>query len=296
MIGCEFAYGSDDCINIHDLSAFGVKVDENVIELKAGSMPEVGDVVELRHGDYSPAKFKSEVVSITVTPDKKRYFYLKDKIPNPRFDGFVIFNRVYDSSHVIIRDCYFHSNRARGLLILASDITIENCKFVHNQMGALKFESGYTFNLWSEGFGVNNVLVKNCTFDTVNPQGVAYQGKVRDVFFGVYMRRDPSFEQTKYPVIRNVMFENNKFKNSFGTIALISSSDNIIFKNNTFENTTPRKKELPYRGAFYINHSTNTKIVNNTYIKSDLVKYPGIFVDEDTSKGIIFEGNTIVEK
>ena len=119
---------------------------------------------------------------------------------------------------------------------------------------------------------------------------------MRDVFFGVYMRRDPSFEQTKYPVIRNVMFENNKFKNSFGTIALISSSDNIIFKDNTFENTTPRKKELPYRGAFYINHSTNTKIVNNTYIKSDLVKYPGIFVDEDTSKGIIFEGNTIVEK
>ncbi|MFR6031710.1 MAG: right-handed parallel beta-helix repeat-containing protein [Bacilli bacterium] len=294
MIGCEFAYGSDDCINIHDLSAFGVKVDENVIELKAGSMPEVGDVVELRHGDYSPAKFKSEVVSITVTPTRKDTSTLKDKIPNPRFDGFVIFNSVR------FLPCntrlLFPQQPARGLLILASDITIENCKFVHNQMGALKFESGYTFNLWSEGFGVNNVLVKNCTFDTVNPQGVAYQGKVRDVFFGVYMRRDPSFEQTKYPVIRNVMFENNKFKNSFGTIALISSSDNIIFKDNTFENTTPRKKELPYRGAFYINHSTNTKIVNNTYIKSDLVKYPGIFVDEDTSKGIIFEGNTIVEK
>ena len=163
-------------------------------------------------------------------------------------------------------------------------------------MGALKFESGYTFNVWSEGFGVNNVLVKNCTFDTVNPQGVAYQGKVRDVFFGVYMRRDPSFEQTKYPVIRNVMFENNKFKNSFGTIALISSSDNIIFKNNTFENTTPRKKELPYRGAFYINHSTNTKIVNNVWIESDYVPKPGVFAETSTTKNLLVAGNRLEEK
>jgi len=296
MIGCEFCLGSDDCINIHDLSAFGVKCDENVIQLKAGSMPAVGDIVELRQGDYSPTKFKSEVVNVTNQGKDMRFIYFKDKVPDPKQDGFLLFNRKYDSSHVVIKDCYFHSNRARGLLILASNMTIENCKFYHNQMGALKFETGYTFNVWSEGFGVNNILVRNCDFNSVNPQGVKYQNKVRDVFMGVYMRNDPSLEQTKFPVISNILFENNKFKDSYGVIALISSSNNITFRDNTFENVTPRIVEMPYRGAFYINHSTNTKIINNTWIKSALTPNAGIFVDEDTSKNIIFEGNKIVEK
>ncbi|MDA6840487.1 hypothetical protein OSL57_27600, partial [Escherichia coli] len=26
MLGCEFSLGSDDCINIHDITSFGVKI------------------------------------------------------------------------------------------------------------------------------------------------------------------------------------------------------------------------------------------------------------------------------
>ena len=295
MINCEFSYGSDDCTNIHDLSAFGVKCGDKTIKLMAGTMPSVGDIVELRHGNYSDTGYKSRVESISDKGKDARYINFADALPNPEFDGFVLFNRMYDSSNVIIRGCKFHSNRARGLLILASNITIEDCKFTHNQMGALKFETGYTFNVWSEGFGVNNVVVRNCTFDTVNPQGVKYQGKARDIFFGVYMRRDPSFEQTEYPVIRNILFENNKFKDSFGLIALISSASNIIFMGNTFENITPRQNELPYRGAFYVNSASDIKILNNTWVKSPYVKNPGVFIDDDTAKGVLVQGNRLID-
>ena len=295
MLNCEFSHGSDDCTNIHDLSAFGVKCGDKTIKLMAGTMPNVGDLVELRHGNYSATGYKSKVESISDKGKDARYINFADPLPNPEFDGFVLFNRTYDSSNVIIRDCRFHSNRARGLLILASNITIENCRFTHNQMGALKFETGYTFNVWSEGFGVDNVLVKDCVFDTVNPQGVRYQGKARDIFFGVYMRRDPSFEQTDYPVIRNILFANNRFKDSFGLIALISSANNIIFLDNTFENPTPRIDELPYRGAFYVNSASDIKILNNTWIKSPYVKNPGVFMDDDTAKGVLVQGNRLVD-
>ena len=161
-------------------------------------------------------------------------------------------------------------------------------------MGAIKFETGYTFNLWCEGLGVRNVVVRNCVFDSVNYTGRKYQGKARDIFFGVYMRNDPSYEQTRYPIISDILFENNTFKNSFGLVALISSSGNITFRNNTFENTLKRTAEYPYRGAFYINNSSDIKIINNTWKASPLVPNPGVYYDADTVSGLVVEGNKVV--
>ena len=150
--------------------------------------------------------------------------------------------------------------------------------------------------MWSEGYGVNNVVVRNCEFDSVNVCDRKYQNKARDIFIGAYLRRDPSFEQTRYPIISNVLFENNTFKNSFGLIALISSSGNVTFKDNTFENTAKRMSPNAYRAAFYVNNSQNTRIINNTWIESPLVPNPGVYYDADTVEGLVVKGNRVVEK
>ena len=78
-------------------------------------------------------------------------------------------------------------------------------------------------------------------------------------------------------------------------VAFIASSGNVIFKDNIFINTTPRKKPLDYRGAFYVTSSSNTKIVNNTYIKSPYVKNAGVYVDSETGSvdNIVIAGNKI---
>ena len=253
-----------------------------------------GDPVELRHSDYSKTNYKSKVKS-NIVKDGIRYITFEDKLPAQTTKGFVIFNLRYDSSNILIRNCYFHSNRARGLLILTSNVTIEDCRFYHNEMGALKFETGYTMNIWCEGYGVNNVVVRNCKFDTSNPLGVKNQGKERDIFMGVYLGQDPSTEQTLYPIISNILFENNTFKDTFGLVSFIASSGNVIFKDNRFENPTPRKNPLPYRGAFFVTSSSNTKIVNNTYVKSPNVPNPGVYTDDNVSN-IIVAGNKVVEE
>ena len=98
-----------------------------------------------------------------------------------------------------------------------------------------------------------------------------------------------------YPIISNILFENNTFKDTFGLISFIASSGNVIFKDNLFENPTPRKNPLPYRGAFFVTSSSNTKIVNNTYVKSPNVPNPGVYADDDV-KNITVAGNRVVEK
>lgn len=296
MLGCEFSLGSDDCINIHDTTSFGVKIGRKSLLIKTRSAAlEPGNVVELRHGDYSPSGFKSEIERVE-RKDGKTIAHFKKAIPEQKFDGFVLFNRVYDSKNTLISGCKFHGNRARGLLILSSNVTIENTRFSHIEMGGIKLETGYTFNLWSEGYGVNNVVVRNCEFDSVNVCDRKYQGKARDIFIGAYLRRDPSFEQTRYPIISNVLFENNTFKNSFGLIALISSSGNVTFKDNTFENTVKRMSPNAYRAAFYVNNSQNARIINNTWIDSPLVPNPGVYYDADTVEGLVVKGNRVAEK
>lgn len=296
MLGCEFSLGSDDCINIHDTTSFGVKIGAKSLLIKTRSAAlNPGDAVELRHGDYSPSGFKSEIERVE-RKGGRVVAHFKDAIPEQKFDGFVLFNRVYDSQNTLISGCKFHGNRARGLLILSSNVTIENTRFSHIEMGGIKLETGYTFNLWSEGYGVNNVVVRNCEFDSVNVCDRKYQGKARDIFIGAYLRRDPSFEQTRYPIISNVLFENNTFKNSFGLIALISSSGGVTFRNNTFENTLERMSPNAYRAAFYVNTSRDTRIINNTWIGSPLVPNPGVYYDADTVEGLVFSGNRVVEK
>ena len=90
------------------------------------------------------------------------------------------------------------------------------------------------------------------------------------------MRYNSFKDQTMYPIINNVLFENNTFIDSFGSIASISSAGNVTFVNNKFIAKTPRVNEKYYRGAIYASYASNIKIVNNTWYASPLVKNPGL--------------------
>ena len=217
-------------------------------------------VIELRNGDFSPTGFTAKLKAYkNIAPKKGVYEFIFDqKVPQEKIDGFVMFNRNYATRNMILRNCYFHDNRARGVSIECPEGTIELCRFKHSEHGALKIESGYTFNLWSEGYGADNIVVRNCTFEQGSPHPVAESGKARDVYMGVYMRY------------------------------------NITFANNKFIAKMPRVNERYYRGAFYAKCASNVKIVNNTWYASPLVKNPGAFVESRDVKNFVFEGNKII--
>ncbi len=299
MIGCEFSRGADDCLNIHDPCSYGRKIGKRTISAQncwLGYYAK-GDKIEFRDSTFAPVNFVGTVKSAKIVDHKNRRgeIEFEEDLPEQEKDGFVLFNRKYRSKNVIVKDCYFHSNRARGLLIISNDVTIENCKFRRNEMGALKFETGYTLTIWCEGQGVDNVVVRNCDFDTSNPFGMPSDGYERDIFMGVYIKRDPSSEQTSYPILSNILFENNRFKDTFGLVAYIASTGNVTFKNNVFENPTSRNFNLPYRGQFYIQKSSNAKFVNNVFVESPNVAAPGFVVDE-SAKDTLVEGNRLVKK
>ncbi len=298
---CDFGFGCDDCINMHDNSLFMCAYSEKSLRTRNNrneNLYRPGETLELRYGDYSPTGVVAKVVEVRVLDAKKKILEVEfdRKLPEEKFGGFILFNTKYGTRNVIVRNCYFHQNRARGVLILAKDVTIENCRFYHNEMGAIKIETGYTYTSWCEGYGVKNVLIRNNTFDTSNPLGVKNGGKERDVYISIYMRSDPSNSFTDYPIISDILFEGNTFKDSFGLIAYAANANNLSFIKNTFVNPTPRKNALAYRGSFQLLNCKNVVIADNVWVDSPNLSEVGVFVSPSEKDEVSLLNNKIVTK
>lgn len=301
LIGCDFMLGADDCINVHDCTGYAVRKSDFSLEtrnVRGIKMFKVGDPIELRDDDFSPSGFTGKIKSVKPIDASKgvHEIVFADKIPQPKGEGFIMFNHYYSSGNILMRNCKFHSNRARGIIIQCPNVTVENCVIKNNEMAGMRIVTGYTPNLWSEGFGVDNLLVRGCVFESTNRTDVKADGFARDIHIGIYRTTGERTGQTMYPIMSNITFEKNTFKNAYGLVAFITSSGNVVFRENIIINDIPRKKPLPYRGSFLVKASTDTAIVNNIIVESKYAPNPGVYAEADTVKGLKIGGNKIVSK
>ena len=295
---CEFSLGADDIMNMHDNSAFVRRTGPRTVRaMKAVALAAArkGDRIEFRNGDYSPTGFFGTLVEAKRIPGTRGGFDVTfaEDIPEEKKDGFILFNWAFDTHNVIVRNCRFHDNRARALLILARDVTVENNTFRHQEMEAIKIETGYTYNMWSEGYGVSNVVIRGNLFDMVNPSGSYASHRQRSIYTGIYLRTDPSQDTTDYPIIKDILIEGNTFRDNTGVTAYLSSVSNVVVRGNVIEDPTPRRRENPFRSQFFMTNARDVKIVDNVYRASPNVRTPGVAFDPETCDGIVVEGNRV---
>ena len=295
---CEFGHGGDDCLNIHDCSAFVMKSGVRSVRICRGANLvgyREGAEIELRNDDYSPTGFRSRIAAVR-SVNGVMELVLQDPLPDGIGDhkGFVLFNWAFNSHNFIIRNNFFHDNRVRGLLLQGRDITVENNRFRNQAFGSINIVTGYTYHRWSEGYGASNIVVRNNTFEAANICGVKTDGMERDIHIGTYQGIDPSSRRTDYPILSDILVEGNTFTDTFGLTAFISSAGNVTFRNNTFINMTPRRQKQPYRAGFYVTNSRNVAVVNNRYITSPHVPNPGVTYDSASVQNLTVTGNTVV--
>ena len=281
--GCEFAGGGDDCVNVRDGTAYASGLtDAHTVRTVRGKSDRLfapGDRVELLRSDYVPTGFTAPVREVRVIDAAKQTYdvVFAEKVPPSSGDGYVLINREYGSSNVILRDCYFHDNRARGVVLQASDATIERCRFVRNESCAMKITTGWTLKLWCEGYGATNIVVRDCTFDRANGANRDSQ----DIYFGTY-RKEPSAarrDACETPVFRDILFENNRFVDSFGLTAFVGSCANIVFRGNSFANPSAAKVARPERGAFRICASKDVVFESNVWEPSAHAPKAGMLLE-----------------
>jgi hypothetical protein len=308
MIDCIFSFGHDDAINMLEFNYPAVKTGTHTIRTRnlktSASTLRPGDPIEFRRGDWSPTGVTSKLKSLRplesetqpedapwVQYDRKsQELTFEDPVPDAE-TGLVLVNRAYNSGNVILRNCRFDNIAGRGFVLQVSNATIENCHF--RAIHGFNIRSGYTFRAWTEGAGVDNVVIRNCTFEQVEPGSWDFL-KSTFVVNGYALAQDPHSDMKLHRgLFSNILMENNTFIDTYGMAAYISSAESIIIRNNTFIDKTPRDLDLSYRGSFFVGNSKNIFIVGNRYIKSDLVKNPGVYFDPDDIENLVVKGNRL---
>lgn len=66
----------------------------------------------------------------------------------------------------IIRNCDFHDNNSKGVVLGAPDMLVEGNRFTRNKLTAVLVTLGFYFGRWSEGFAVSNLILRG---NRVNP-------------------------------------------------------------------------------------------------------------------------------
>jgi len=298
MEDCDLGWGGDDCINVHNGCAPAEKVDEFRVTARLfDHMYRVGDLVEFRRRDLSPLGFSTCVRSLQnayTDAGTRTIVEFHDELPEFIPRELVLYNRTIQSGNVIIRNCYLHENRARGVLVEAPNCLIENCRFFRIQMAALLFNSGYTEVHWNEGQEVTNVVVRNSVFEDCNKARMGEKGP--QVFMTVYLGRpDTPERKTNYPVFRDILFDSNTFADCPSSSFFLSSARNIIVQNNVFRDPNSRKINPPERAMMYISYASDIHILNNRWVRSPYVTSPGAIVDTASTEGIHWQGNTVTE-
>ena len=287
---CDIGFQGDDGINIHNGVYRGLKRipgEDSAFVLNARFRK--GDKLVFVNTDLTPTGFSAVIAD--KKPSGNAYKFLLDKkIPDEIGSEHIIYNTSFDSAHFVIRNCKFHENRARGILVQADCGVIENCEFYNIQGAAIQIETGVSSG-WCEGRGVRDVVIRNnkMTGCDVNDwgKGVIYMSTYAldgvPIVNSDYPNCTSTVEdacgvvfRTPYPVFKNITIQDNVIEEYPRRAMILTSFDGLILKNNVFKNDKPRICNNPDRGSVYIAYGKNAKDENNVFKPSPYMLMPMI--------------------
>jgi len=304
---CDFSYNGDDCLNIHDNSVQGfVRIDERTIQLsrvQGWRNPfGQGDLIEFRLPDLSPSGISRKIASASWEETKQCCtLTFEEELPLELTDKAILFNRRYNSGHYIVRNNFFHQNRARGILLHSSHGVVENNHFLMNQGSAIQIECGAE-ERWAEGFGVEDVLIHNNLIESsdVNHWNMAV------IYMGVYLNQG----RTRYPIFQDITIENNTIINCPQQAIYVSSCSRVSIRGNAILNGNAGSVKTEedgdancvanrsyYRGSLMVSHGQEITISGNRRISTIPATASDIYIEPETSTrvkvadNIGFEGN-----
>ena len=167
-----------------------------------------------------------------------------------------IIGSLTDEPEVLIKNCVIQKNRARGILLGSRGKIVVEDNYFHTWWGAIDF---YANGIdWFEQGGVNNVIIRNNTFDNCN---FGLNVGLGVIIVLANIKEDPA-HKTYYN--KNILIEHNKFRVYNPTLLFLKSIDGLIFRNNKVEKNNDYKLIPAYAGQelkpFIITNSVNINI------------------------------------
>ena len=260
---CKFLGLMDDPINVHGTSVQIIKkINEKKLLCKFMHDQSIG-TVWARQGEkigfieneaMNTLGFR-EVESFVEKNTREFEITFKDALPKNVLVGDALENLTW-TPNVLIKNSFFGSCRARGVLVTTpGKVIIENNIF--ESSGSAILIAGDA-NGWFESGGVNDVLIRNNTFNDPCLTSI-YQ--FSEAIISIYPEI-PELDSTK-PFHRNIRIENNTFHPFDYPVLYAKSIKGLFFNNNIISRSNRFKIFHPRKFMITLEACKNVKIKKN---------------------------------
>ncbi len=265
--GCDISGMGDDAINVHDGLGYVSSVNGNTLTMIASAMRlNEGDTLAFKNEKFENTEFTAKIVSVKALEGITKEVKV-EKLPVGVTEGFTAFNLECDSSNYVIRDNYFHENRARGLLLQSSNGLCENNRFYKTMAQAIKVVMDIEPTLWQEGTGVDNLVIRDNSFEKCN---YSDWGSVIEIGTNI------AGESAQTTVFTNVEISSNEFKDIPSNLLRANNINGFVFSNNKID-TGDFFEEEDYQGRIQFGkYCSNVTYTENAFTNSGFLRYKEI--------------------
>ncbi|MBR3835793.1 MAG: right-handed parallel beta-helix repeat-containing protein [Clostridia bacterium] len=224
--GCDISGMGDDAINVHDGLGYVSSVNGNTLTLIASAMRlSVGDVLAFKNTKFENTDLTAKIISVRPLEGIIQEVVV-EALPEGVTEGFTAYSMECDSSNYVIRNNYFHENRARGLLLQSSNGLCENNRFYKTMAQAIKVVMDIEPTLWQEGTGVDNLVIRNNSFEKCN---YSDWGSVIEIGTNV------AGKSAETAVFTNIEIISNTFTDIPSTLLRTNNVNGLAFRDNTIQ-------------------------------------------------------------
>ncbi len=272
--GCDISGMGDDAVNVHDGLGYVSEVNGNTLKLIASAMRlNKGDILSFKNDKFENTDLTAEIASVKALEGITKEVVVKN-MPQGITQGFVAYSTECDSSNYVIRNNYFHDNRARGLLLQSSNGLCENNRFYRTMAQAIKVVMDIEPTLWQEGTGVDNLIIRNNTFEKCN---FSDWGSVIEVGTNIAGKGAETF------VFSNVEISSNTFKDIPSLLLDVDNVNGFTFSENTVDTGSFFDKSALQGRIQLGSYCENLCYAENTFADSGFLRFKEIVKSKDIS-------------
>ncbi len=254
---CDISRMGDDAINIHDGLGYVSTVNQNKLTIIASAMRlKVGDTLGFKNNKFENTDITAKILDIKPLEGITKEITLDIDATDKIYTGYVAYSKECNSSNYVIRNNYFHENRARGLLLQSSNGLCENNRFYKIMGQAIKVVMDIMPTLWQEGTGVDNLVIRNNTFQLCD---YSKWGTLIEINTNI----DGTTAQTT--VFTNIEISGNSFKDFPSCVLKAANVNNLAFINNTIDSGKEFSRDTKQGKSVFYNNCANITYTGNTW-------------------------------
>ena len=262
--GCDISGMGDDAVNVHDGLGYVSAVSGNTLTLTASAMRlNKGDILAFKNEKFENTDLTAKIVSVKAL-DWITKEVIVETLPESVKEGWTAYNTECGSDNYVISNNYFHENRARGLLLQSSNGLCENNRFYKTMAQAIKVVMDIEPTLWQEGTGVDNLIIRNNTFEKCN---YSDWGSVIEIGTNIAGR------SAETAVFTNIEISSNSFKDIPSILMRADNINGLVFTDNIidagdFFDSTSTQGKLRFE-----EYCSNITYTDNIFLNSGFLRH-----------------------